>query len=479
MHFVDEKFAIFCATLFLLFFLLGRVGQKGLLLAAGAIFSGFYNPWFAATLGLCWMVNFAVCIAMERQPERVRFWMYAGVAYNLAVLGFFKYFDFFTGSAFEAAAAFGVDIDYHALRLVTPIGISFYTFQVISYLVDLRNRRVGRMGFIDMGVYLSFWPKLVAGPIIRARHFAPQLARRRTFEWRNLFLGSEYFIYGLFLKAVLSDFLEPMISRVYDNPDHAGGASSVVAALFYTFQIYGDFAGYSLMVIGLARVLGYKVWPNFRRPNFATSFSDFWARWHISLSSWLGEYVFRNLSSREQIAGAGPGRKEYLISRNQMLTLLTSGLWHGAAWTFVGWGGLHGLMLVLQRQVGRPLRRRLELWRVPELAMIASQMAVVFGVVLCSRIVFRSASLGDAGQVFHNIAFGSYDPGQLGPKIPYLVAFAIIALVLGGEALVEYGVWRRRLRRRKTVRVILATAVLLLTLFVGDFGGGRFIYVQF
>jgi D-alanyl-lipoteichoic acid acyltransferase DltB (MBOAT superfamily) len=221
--------------------------------------------------------------------------MWAGVTANVALLGLFKYFNFFSESFAQGLGAFGVHYAPAILNLAIPLGLSFYTLQSISYLVDLREGKLERASLLDHAVYASFWPKFVAGPIIRAHSFLPQLQERRYFRWSNFYLGVESIIYGLFLKTTLSDYLAPQVNKVYASPEAYGGADALLATIFFSFQVYGDFAGYSLVVIGTARILGYSVRPNFRRPLFARSIVDFWTRWHISLSSWLRDYVFRRL----------------------------------------------------------------------------------------------------------------------------------------------------------------------------------------
>jgi D-alanyl-lipoteichoic acid acyltransferase DltB (MBOAT superfamily) len=221
--------------------------------------------------------------------------MWTGILANVALLGVFKYFNFFAESFSQGLGAFGVHYAPAVLNFAIPLGLSFYTLQGISYLIDLREGKVERANLLDYAVYASFWPKFVAGPIIRARSFLPQLQARRLFTWANFYLGVESIIYGLFLKTTLSDYLAPQVNKIYGAPDAYGAADTLLATIFFSFQVYGDFAGYSLVVIGIARILGYNVRPNFRRPLFSTSIVDFWTRWHISLSSWLRDYVFRRL----------------------------------------------------------------------------------------------------------------------------------------------------------------------------------------
>jgi D-alanyl-lipoteichoic acid acyltransferase DltB (MBOAT superfamily) len=298
MHFLTEEFLLFSLCFGGLFFLLNNTGQKLLLLAGSFVFVGFHNVTFALLLAFSIAGNYLASVLIERNTPSARAAMWGGIALNAGLMGVFKYFDFFSTSLNDAAALVGVHYSPLLINTVVPLGLSFYSFQAISYLADLKHGKLPRASLLDYAVYMAFWPKFVAGPIIRATSFMPQLRHRRRPQWRNLFLGLESIIYGLFLKAALSDFLMPQVQKVYNAPAAFDGANALVAALFFTFQIYGDFAGYSLVVIGLARIMGYHVRPNFLRPNFARSFSDFWRRWHISLSTWLDTYIFRNLVPR-------------------------------------------------------------------------------------------------------------------------------------------------------------------------------------
>jgi len=295
MHFISEEFLLFALAFSVLFFALGRDGQKALWLVSGYLFCGYVDLTFAGLVAISTLGNHFCALLMERNVAQRRKAMWGGIFFNVALLGVFKYFNFFTQSFTDGLALLGVHYSPIFLSFAIPLGLSFYSFQAISYLVDLNDGKIKRASLFDYAVFMSFWPKFVAGPIIRARSFLPQLQKRRYFRWANFYLGAEWIIYGLFLKTVLSDYLAPQVRKVYAAPAAHGSADALLAALFFTFQIYGDFAGYSLMVIGMARIFGYSIQPNFRRPNFARSFSDFWSRWHISLSTWLDEYIFRRM----------------------------------------------------------------------------------------------------------------------------------------------------------------------------------------
>lgn len=304
MHLISQNFLLFCFMFFCIYFSLGRTLQKLFVIAASYVFVAYASLWMAAILILSCVTNYIFSWAIVRSKND-GFTLRCAVIANILLLGLFKYFNFFAQSLSQVASEIGVHYSPATWALVAPLGLSFYTFQAISYLVDIRRKLFTPPAFIDFALYLAFWPKFIAGPIIRAAWFLPQLENRKKFKWPNLFLGVEMIVYGLFLKVVLSDNLIPQIDKVFSRPAAYDGSNALVSAFFFTFQIYGDFAGYSLMVIGIARIMGYSVRRNFNRPNLARSFSDFWSRWHISLSSWLEDYVFRSLVPRR---GGGSGQ---------------------------------------------------------------------------------------------------------------------------------------------------------------------------
>jgi len=302
MHLISSNFLIFTAAFFAVYFLLNKVGQHVLLIVASYAFVCFASVWMAAILFLSTAVNFVFSRQMEVNSARQPL-LACSIVFNVALLGIFKYYGFFSSSIADTLGVIGVKYSPYTISLAAPLGLSFYTFQAISHQIDLSHKRVRTPSFTDFTLYMAFWPKFVAGPIVRSRWFLPQLRTRKRFSWPNLFLGVELFVYGLFLKVALSDNLLSQIDRVFEHPKSYDGANTLVSTIFFTFQIYGDFAGYSLMVIGLARVMGFSIRRNFNRPNLARSFSDFWARWHISLSTWLEDYVFRSLIPRKALAG--------------------------------------------------------------------------------------------------------------------------------------------------------------------------------
>ena len=291
----------------------------------------FYGYWDWRFCFLLLFVTGSSYFAAKHSDKKAAF--VAGIVIPLVVLGFFKYFNFFLGSA---SAIIGKDLG--ALKIILPVGISFYTFQALSYVIDVHRQKIPvENDFIKLALYISFFPQLVAGPIVRAADFLPQLHVRRQVSFDNIKWGIQVFAFGLFKKIVLADHISVFVDDVYSKPAAFNWATLALAAISYSIQIYFDFSGYSDMAIGCAKCLGYDFNRNFNLPYISQSATEFWRRWHISLSSWLKEYLYIPLGGNRK------GKVRQYI--NLMLTMLLGGLWHGANWTFMFWGGINGLAL--------------------------------------------------------------------------------------------------------------------------------------
>jgi D-alanyl-lipoteichoic acid acyltransferase DltB (MBOAT superfamily) len=318
--------------------------RKILLLLASWIFYGAWDWRFVALLIGSAILNWgtAQLIARAEEPAVRKALVVAGVVANLAILGFFKYFDFFVEQAGLLLAAAGWERDLPLLQIILPVGVSFFTFQGISYVVDVYRGKVPAAGLLDITLLMSFFPHLVAGPIVRASDLLPQFERTPTLTRGMAAMGLLLILWGLFKKAVIASELSVgLVDPVFFDPSAHGRIDLIAAAYGYAVQIYCDFSAYSDMAIGIAALLGYRFPHNFNQPYRAVSLQDFWRRWHISLSSWLRDYLYIPL-------GGSRGGTLY-VCRNLMITMLLGGLWHGAKWTFLIWGGLHGLVLSLER----------------------------------------------------------------------------------------------------------------------------------
>ncbi|MCC7384496.1 MAG: MBOAT family protein [Deltaproteobacteria bacterium] len=340
-----EFLVLFGATLIFLLTVRNHRAQKIYLLCASNYFYGYWDWRF---LGLLWtstLVDFTVARWLERlESRRAReLLIFASVGVNLGILGVFKYYNFFAGSLAAVLEPLGLHVG--TLALILPVGISFYTFQTLSYTLDVYRRELpASRSPLDFALFVSFFPQLVAGPIVRASDFLKQLEAPPKLTWERAFSGSRQVVIGLVKKVLIADRLAPVVDYHFEHAGAFSSGSVWLAVCCYAIQIYCDFSGYSDMAIGLARILGYDFKPNFDVPYVSTSITEFWRRWHISLSTWLRDYLYIPLGGNRR----GP-RRTYL---NLMITMLLGGLWHGAAWTFVVWGGIHGAALALERALG-------------------------------------------------------------------------------------------------------------------------------
>lgn len=353
MIFTEFRFLVFFAIVLGVHWALprNRPRKVWLLLASYTFYAAWDWRFLSLILGST-VVDYFVGLKLDdeaRDTGSRRAWIAVSVIVNLSLLAVFKYFHFFADSAAALLQSLGLTIEPSSLRIILPVGISFYTFQTMSYSLDIyRGKLRATRDFLDLALFVGFFPQLVAGPIVRARDFLPQLVRRRVssdIAFRPLLL---LFLSGFFKKACISDNISGVVDAYFVDPSAFDAASAWIAVMLYAVQIYCDFSGYSDMAIATAGFLGYSLSENFAFPYFAGSIQDFWRRWHISLSSWLRDYLYIPL-------GGGYGGRVFRY-RNLMLTMLLGGLWHGAAWRFVIWGGLHGLALIVHREFHERVR---------------------------------------------------------------------------------------------------------------------------
>lgn len=394
--------------------------RKLLLLAASYIFYGWWDWRFCALLAFSSIANWVfgrIIGAMPASPLRALVIMLA-IAVNLGILGFFKYYGFFIENVGEALAMIGWERDLFLMQIILPVGISFYTFQGISYIIDIKRGEADhRASLLDAMLYISFFPQLVAGPIVRAKDFLPQLNRAPTISRAAISLGVLLILWGLFKKSVIaSEIATGIVDPVFFAPGEYGGIDRLFAVYGYAVQIYCDFSAYSDIAIGCAALLGYRFNRNFDQPYRARSFQDFWRRWHISLSTWLRDYLYKPLGGSRGGALA--------TNRNLMITMLLGGLWHGAAWTFLVWGLIHGLALAIERALGLARSGR---------SVIS--LVITFHVVCLAWILFRSPDFATAW-TYLTATQTLGDPVQV--LTPFLAG--MIVLGLGLHALPPRGI---------------------------------------
>ena len=379
------------------------------LLGANIWFYAAWDPRAAVLLGVCVAAAWWGGLALERHrgAPRQRVRLAAALLVPLGTLVVFKYANFFIDSAITLASGLGASWSIPALRLALPLGISFYTFKAMSYLFDVyRGVTPAQPTLLPVALYITFFPQILAGPIERAGAFFPQIDKLKGFDSLRVRDGAALFLWGLFKKAVIADRLAALVGAVYTAPGHYQGLPLIVATYCYAFQIYCDFSGYSDMAIGVARILGFTTIRNFDRPYHSTSVSEFWRRWHISLSRWFRDYLYIPLG----------GNRVSLLrwSCNVLIVFLISGLWHGSAWTFVVWGGLHGLFLVGERvgaRAGAPLARWGLVRPLPRGVAIFSKVFVTFHLVTFAWIFFRASTIEDALHIVANLFTGLHSAG--------------------------------------------------------------------
>ena len=354
MLFVEFRFFWFFLAVFAVYWSLRENRTRKIWLLLCSYF--FYACWnwkflflIMASSALDYLVG--TMLARTEDPRARRGWLILSLCANLGTIAFFKYYNFFVTSAAALLAWLGLHPSLHTLNIIIPVGVSFYTFHSMSYTIDVyRGKLKPVSSILDLACFIGFFPQMVAGPIVRASAFLPQLQTIRRFADVDGRGALVLFLTGFIKKACIADAVAPFVDRYFDAPWNFTMASAWVAVLFYAIQIYCDFSGYTDMAIATAGLLGYQLPVNFRFPYFAKNISDFWHRWHISLSSWLRDYLYIPLGGNR-----GPA---WFVYRNIMITMLLGGLWHGGAWTFVIWGGLHGLALIVHREWQRRIERR-------------------------------------------------------------------------------------------------------------------------
>ncbi len=425
MLFNSYIYFVFLAIVYLLYRSLSHRKQNLLLLTASYVFYGFWSVKFCSLLLISTVVDFYCGRALARtENERNRTLLITlSVVTNLGILGVFKYYDFFVSSMVELLAVFGLDASPRLLHVVLPVGISFYTFQTMTYSIDIYRRQLRPTHDIfDFALFVSFFPQLVAGPIERASHLLPQLVRERILGSKMTREGLWLILVGLFKKAVVADNLALIADNVFNAPGEQTGLYVLLGVYAFTFQIYCDFSGYTDIARGTARLFGVDLMLNFRQPYFATNPREFWRRWHISLSTWLRDYLYISLG----------GNRKNRTYRNLMITMLLGGLWHGAAMTFVTWGAYQGVMLVIHRRFERVWEGIGSLFGGAQRTWLALRVFVFFHITCLGWILFRAERLADVKTLLVNLfRFGPVQSPQVNDALLF-VFLVIPILVLDG-----------------------------------------------
>ncbi|HPF97818.1 MAG: MBOAT family O-acyltransferase [Flavobacteriaceae bacterium] len=483
MTFNSLAFAIFLPIVFILYWFVFKnlKKQNVLILVASYIFYGLWDWRFLFLILASTAVDYLVGIAIfnNKDDDRKRkLFLWLSVIFNVGLLGFFKYYNFFADSFVDMVGLFGYDIkSTWTLNIILPVGISFYTFQTMSYSLDVYYKRLEpTKDFLLFATYVAFFPQLVAGPIERASNLLPQIAQKRVFKYEQASEGLKLILWGLFKKMVIADGLAPMVDDIFNNYGTYPASTLILGVTLFSFQVYGDFSGYSDIAIGTSKLLGIELMSNFKFPNFSRNVAEYWQRWHVSLSTWFRHYVYIPL---------GGSRVSKLKSiRNICIIFLVSGFWHGANWTFIFWGGFHALAYIPVFLMNRNTIYKDSV--VGENTLFPTfkelgQLILTFGIVTFSRIFFRSNSITDSfafiKRLFTDFEFAPYHHPMGYRMVDYFVLIFFFVLY-------EYRMRKDerspfKFKNRYVRFVAYTVVVFLIFLFYDDMVDRSFIYFQF
>ena len=457
---------LFHTWAFVLFFLIAYpiyLALKGTrfrlhwLLAVSYFFYACFNPLYLILIAYSTILDYTVVSVMEKRG-RSKLWLSISIVNNLGLLSFFKYAGFITDNLNVFLSSLNVPYAVPEPDILLPVGLSFYIFQSMSYTIDYYRGNMEReRSLIRYATFVSLFPRLLAGPIERAKNLLPQLHKKPTVSIQDVSDGISLFIVGLFKKVALADYLALYVDNIYSTPDRFQSPALILATFLFCWQIYFDFSGYTDMARGIARMMGFRLMLNFNNPYLATSLGDFWSRWHISLSSWFKDYVYIPLG--------GNRRGKFNTYRNMFLTMVISGLWHGAAWTFIIWGAVHALGRFCTRELETtPFYRE----KVPKIV----KQIFVFVFVTFAWIFFRAESIGDAWIIITRI----FTSGFTDPRCPLLALALIVAVWLYQYA------YESRLKWLLELRYVRIGVIILMILYLALFAPSSqqpFIYLQF
>ncbi|MDO7135402.1 MBOAT family O-acyltransferase [Algibacter lectus] len=396
MYFNSLDFAIFLPIVFVLYWFVTNKNlklQNALLVVASYVFYGWWDWRFLSLIVFSSLVDYTIGLQLKKtaQPSKRKLLLWSSILVNLGFLGFFKYYNFFIDSFVDAFSFFGSSIQPNTLDIILPVGISFYTFQTLSYTIDVYKRKLEpTQDIVSFLAFVSFFPQLVAGPIERATNLLPQFYKKRQFHYSQAVDGCRQILWGFFKKVVIADNCAEYANQIFNNSSEHTGSTLLIGALFFTFQIYGDFSGYSDIAIGTSRLFGFNLKQNFAFPYFSRDIAEFWRRWHISLSTWFRDYLYIPLG--------GSQGGTWMKVRNTFIIFLVSGFWHGANWTFIIWGFLNALCflpLLLAKRNRAHLNVVAQDSILPSIKELA-QMGLTFGLTVIAWVFFRAESVTHA-----------------------------------------------------------------------------------
>ena len=482
MLFNSIDFAIFLPVVFVLYWFVFKNSfkyQNLLIVAASYVFYGWWDWRFLGLIIFSTVLDFFIGKSLEKTKLEInrKLLLYTSITANLGVLGIFKYFDFFVSNFIDAFSLFGVEISAGSLNIILPVGISFYTFQTLSYSIDVYRRKLKHTDdFIAFSAFVCFFPQLVAGPIERATNLLPQFLKARKFKYEQAADGMRQILWGFFKKVVIADNCAVFVNQIFDNPDPLNGSTLFMGSVLFAFQIYCDFSGYSDIAIGTSRLFNINLKQNFAYPYFSRNIGEFWRRWHISLSTWFRDYLYIPL-------GGSKGGTWNKI-RNVFVIFIVSGLWHGASWNFIVWGGLNALYflpLMLTKNNRNHLNTVAEGSLFPTYKEFLS-IGLTFFLTVIAWVFFRADTLTEAVH-YLNLMFSSSFfsmPSFITPKAFMLYTYILICLFIAVEWVQrdkKFGLSIENLNRPS--RWVIYTIVIGVIITFGQFGGSEFIYFQF
>jgi alginate O-acetyltransferase complex protein AlgI len=489
MLFNSLDFAIFFPIFFIIYWIFSKkiVARNILILTSSYIFYAWWDWRFLFLIIFSSFVDFTLGqkIFKESKKSIKRNYLILSLLLNLGFLAYFKYANFFIDSFINSFRLFGTELDSFSLSIILPVGISFYTFQTLSYTIDIyRERLEPTKNWLAFFSFVAFFPQLVAGPIERASQLLPQFFKTYKFSYKAFKSGLLLIAFGLFKKMVIADRLAILVNEVYNNPTDHGGQALIIATIFFAFQIYCDFSGYSDIAIGIARTLGFDLMKNFDTPYFSKSITEFWRRWHISLSTWFRDYVYIPLG------GSRKGKNRMYI--NLLLVFVISGLWHGAAITFIIWGFIHGVIIVIEKATNtykKSFYKKIKIDKNNLLERILF-LSITFLIVCFSWIFFRANSFSDSIYIVKNLFnFNSefINPYNLGLAshefdLAIIAIIAIIALLGFDYFHRKYNAFKALNRMHFLVRSVFYVIIAFVIIIFGKYGDdsvSEFIYFQF
>ena len=477
MYFNSLEFFVFLPIVFVLYWSIPKKNlnaQNLLIVIASYVFYGWWDYRFLSLIIFSSFVDYSIGLLLKKEENQSKrkFLLWTSICINLGFLGFFKYYNFFIESFVDSFAFFGHQIHVNTLNIVLPVGISFYTFQTLSYTVDVYYKKLEpTKNIISFFAFVSFFPQLVAGPIERATNLLPQFNKERPFSYPQAVDGLRQALWGLFKKVVIADNCAKYANLIFNNSDDYSGSTLLLGAFFFAFQIYGDFSGYSDIAIGISRLFGFNLKRNFAFPYFSRDIAEFWRRWHISLSTWFRDYLYIPLG--------GSRGGTWMKIRNTFIIFIVSGFWHGANWTFIIWGFLNALyflplMLANKNRVNTNIVAQNNYF--PNLRELA-QMAVTFLITLIAWVFFRANTVGHALNYLHDMfSWNLFSAPAIFPKyIMYLLLGFILVEWLGRHG--EYALERIDFIKKPVRWSIYLILIVLMFRFAGE--EQAFIYFQF